>query len=425
MNCLNCGCKTDNFLCGNCINLEILDKIFNEVLRFKPDECDNTYLKEYVAQQPEDFKAKFIIPELLGLFDQDGTEYYRCKYMIWCHSEDAEESAIKYIEGHTINEMKTMDVLYYLIKDYISKDYAKYGEWCELIRSNNNLGCELYLQAAECYAKIGDYDLSDELIDKCETVNAGSNPNRYILDTSDAEEIDKRIADQKRLTLRYRSGNPYWPMTEEARRKLAVIYDAKGISHNRIELKPRKVPESEFAGYKECIDTPEDYCAFWCSSVSNGRGIKDVYQIAAVKVKAGEIVATYESLIKPWDSQRTVKAAAKVLGIPTEEMNYASDVDLVMPKFFHFTGNLPLVSTDALAEQWKLLSRATRYSGMTEIKNEMLELLDLASDTDDEFDDNNNRAYLLNFFKIEEGETALDKAKANKSLYEALLNYGK
>lgn len=425
MNCLNCGCKTDNFLCGDCINLDVLDKIFNEALRFKPDECDNAYLKEYVAQQPEDFKAKSIIPELLDLFDPDETEYYRCKYMLWCHSEDAEESAINYIEGHAINEMKTMDLLYYLMKEYISKDFAKYDKWCDLIRSNSDLACELYLQAAECYAKIGEYDLSDEVIGKCEKVNGGSNPNRYILAISDADRIDKFIEDQKRRTLRYRSGKPYWPITEDARSKLAAIYDAKGISYPRIELKPQKVSESEFAGYKECIDTPEDYCAFWCSSVSNVKGIKDVYQIAAVKVISGEIVATFESLIKPWDSQQQVKSAAKELGISTDEMNKASDVDFVMPKFFAFADNLVLVSTDALAEQWKLLSRAARYSGMTEIKNEMLELLDLASDTAEEFDDNNNRNYLLDYFKIEEGKTALDKAKANKNLYEALMKVEK
>lgn len=96
-----------------------------------------------------------------------------------------------------------------------------------------------------------------------------------------------------------------------------------------------------------------------------------------------------------------------------------------MLKFFAFVGNDVLVSTGALGNQAKLISRAARYAGMREIKNEFYDLLDLAADTSVEFDfANNTREYLLEHFFITEGKSALEKAKINKKLYDALRNCG-
>ena len=53
------------------------------------------------------------------------------------------------------------------------------------------------------------------------------------------------------------------------------------------------------------------------------------------------------------------------------------------------------------------------------------DILDLAAETSEEFDfDNNTREYLLAYFSIREGKTALEKAEVNKQLYDALKEYG-
>ena len=68
---------------------------------------------------------------------------------------------------------------------------------------------------------------------------------------------------------------------------------------------------------------------------------------------------------------------------------------------------------------------AARYAGMSEIKNKLYDLLDLAADTSAEFDlANNTREYLLSHFSIAEGKTALEKARINKQLYDALKSCG-
>ena len=108
-----------------------------------------------------------------------------------------------------------------------------------------------------------------------------------------------------------------------------------------------------------------------------------------------------------------------------ETIESALDVDLAMKDFFSFVENDVLVSTGALGNQAKLISRAARYAGMARIGNEFYDLLDMAADASPEFDmSNNTREFLLSHFSIVEGGTALEKAIANKSLYDALTNYG-
>lgn len=169
----------------------------------------------------------------------------------------------------------------------------------------------------------------------------------------------------------------------------------------------------------------EDYCAFWCAETFSVTASKGIYQIAAVKVRNGRITEEFQELIRPWDGIADRKDAARKAGVELSVIESAEDVDRVMPKFFAFVGDDVLVSTGALGNQAKLLTRAARYTGMREIKNEFYDLLDLATDTSTEFDlANNTREYLLGRFSVEEGKTALEKAKVNKTLYDLLANYG-
>ena len=130
-------------------------------------------------------------------------------------------------------------------------------------------------------------------------------------------------------------------------------------------------------------------------------------------------------MIRPWDGLSYRIDAAKKAGVELSVIESAEDVDLVMQKFFAFVSNDVLVSTGALGNQAKIISRAARYAGMKEIKNEFYDILDLAADVSADFDlENNTREYLLNRFSIEEGQTALEKAKINKKLYDELMSYG-
>ena len=425
MKCLNCGCKSERFLCDQCLSVDILDKIFNEIRFYKPDTCENPYLSDFVLGLTEKYEERKILPVILEYFDFEISEYYFCQYFKMCKDERFESSAIKYLQKNDIRNIRSQQVLYDLIDSYIPNNFIKPKKWCKIIADSNDFYCELYAIAAKYFAMIGEYDLADEITDKALSICNDVGNDSFLFYS--LENMVIRLEKQKADTLRYRTKKPYWPVTEERRRAVAMFYDEKGISYPRIEKKPLKVSESDFSPIRECLDDElPEYCVFWCAETFSVSAVKCIYQIAAAKIRDGVVSESFESFIRPWDaSSSTRKAAAKEIGVPIETIDNAEDVDLVLVKFFEFVGDDVLVSTGALGNQAKLISRAARYAGMKEIKNEFLDLLDVAADKNSNFDlSNNTREYLLSYFLIEEGKTALEKALVNKQIYDLLKVYG-
>ena len=426
MKCLNCGCASERYLCPDCTTADILSKIFFEIRSYKPETCENPYLAEFAAGLTKKYEERDILPEILGYFDFETAEYFYCQYYRMHRDDRFEDAAITYLNRHDLLEIRSQRILYALLDSYIPNNFIKPKPWCEMISASDDFCCDLYLTAAKYYAMIGEYDLSDATADKADEIARGDEDHSRLLYFS-PEGILIRLEKQKADTLRYRTKKPYWPLTEERRRAVAMFYDEKGIKYPRIENKPMKVPENEFAPINECFDEMlTDYCTFWCSEVFSVSGIKCIYQIAAVKVRDNQVVDTFETLVRPWDARiEARKSAAKEIGVPVEALESAEDVDLVMQKFFAFVGDNILVSTGALGNQAKLISRAARYAGMKEIRNSFFDLLDLAADVSEEFDlANNTRDYLLTHLDIPEGTNALEKAQVNKILYDALMRYG-
>ena len=424
MKCLNCGCVSEYYLCTACTTADILDKLFNEICFYKPEVCENPYLSEFASGLSEKYAERDVIPAILDLFDFEISEFYYFQYYRMRRDARFEDAAIAYLNTHELDNIRTQNVLYDLIKSYIPNDFIKPKKWCELIAESDSFCCELYAVAAKYFAMIGEYELADSVADKGLLV-CKSEENRTFLFYS-PENMIVKLEKQKEDTNRYRTKKPYWPATEERRRAVAMFYDEKGIKYPRIENRPEKIKESEFAPINECFDDDfADYCAFWCAETFSLVATKGIYQIAAVKVRNGVITEEFQELIRPWDGIADRKDAARKVGVDLSVIESAEDVDLVIPKFFAFVGDDVLVSTGALGNQAKLISRAARYAGMREIKNEFYDLLDLAADTDSEFDfANNTREYLLAHFSLVEGKSALEKAQISKQLYDALKNYG-
>lgn len=424
MKCLNCGCTSERCLCATCMTDDVLNRIYKEILYFNPETRENPYLVEYVASLQKNDAQRDIMPYVLDQLDFEISEFYYCRYYKMRKDIRFEDSALAYLRTHELTDIHTQNVLYDLIESYIPNDFIKPKKWCERIAASNSLCCELYAVAAKYFAMIGEYDLADTVTDK--GMRLCNEENRRVFIFYSPENMIRRLDKQKEDTNRYRTKKPYWPATEERRRAVAMFYDEKGIKHPRIENKPEKIKENEFAPIKECFeDKLVDYSAFWCADTFSLTAAKEIYQIAAVKIRDGKIAGEFQQLIRPWDGLSYRIDAAKKAGVELSVIESAEDVDLVMQKFFAFVSNDVLVSTGALGNQAKIISRAARYAGMKEIKNEFYDILDLAADVSADFDlENNTREYLLNRFSIEEGQTALEKAKINKKLYDELMSYG-
>lgn len=425
MKCLHCGAEQGHYLCDKCLTEEILEKVFYELIFFKPDSCSSPYIAELVSKQTVKYAERTIIPEILDLFPVEVSAFFSCRYSFITKEPAFERDAIDFIGTHDLNDKNTQRVLYDLLDLYLRNDFIKPRRWCDLILASDNLCYELYASATQYYSMVGDYDLAEQVLNKATNYCEDSAYNQFLRLPRD-KAVDN-LAKLKNDLLRYRTKKPYWPNTEERRRAVAMFYDEKGIAYPRIENRPPKVSENEFEPINECFaESLLDFCTFWCSEAFSVTASKCIYQIAAVKVRSGAITETFESFIRPWDAGSSArKTAAKEIDVSVETIESALDVDLVMKNFFAFVGHDTLVSTGALGNQAKLISRAARYAGMRKIENEFFDLLDLAADASPDFDMNNNtREFLLDHFSIIEGKTALEKAMANKALYDTLVNYG-
>ena len=425
MKCFNCGKETKEYLCPDCCNTEVLDKLIPQMLSYKADLCEFPYLAEYVATLTEEREVRKCIPEILAAIPTELAEYYCCLYYRYEEKGKLESAIENYLSKHDWIEGKSQNLVLYLIDFYLPNDFVKPKAWCDWITKTEGVYCELYEMAAKYFAMIGEYDLSNQLAEK------GLACERFFY--SNKERMQVKLNDQKVKTQSYRTKAPYWPKRKKGEsdesletrcRSVAMFYDEKGISYPRIESKPKKVKEDAFIQPRDCFDLPENYCAFWCMPAFSAVSAKPIYQIAAVKVDRGNITDEFQSFIRPWDGGEAVrKSAAKEVGVPLSVIEGAEDVDQVMVKFFDFVGDAVLVSTGALGDQKKLLCRAARYAGMKSLPNELYDLLDLAGETDSKFDFK-NRAELLEMLGIAEGADALGKAKANVELCNILKNYG-
>lgn len=417
MKCFNCGNETNEYLCPNCRTENIMDVLIPQMLSFKAEWCQFPYFVEYATTLQDERDVRKCVPTILEILPAEKAEYYYCLYYRYEEKEKLEHAIENYLSKHNWEERRSQKLIRFLLDYYIPNDFIKPRAWCDWIAETENVYCELYTKAAEYFAMIAEYDLSDFLVEKglaCDLFLYGNK-----------EKMQGVLEKQKAKTQGYRTKRPYWPTTEERRRAVAMFYDEKGISYPRIEGKPAKVPEDEFEPINECFDLPENYCAFWCAEAFIVASAKPIYQIAAVKVESGKQVAEFQSFVRPWDGLSGRKSAAKAAGVPLSVIEGAEDVDQVMKKFFDFVGDSVLVSTGALGDQAKLLCRAARYSGIRKLPNELCDLLDFDADTDSKFAfENNNRACLLETFKLEEGADALGKAKVNVKICEALKKYG-
>ncbi len=403
------------YLCPDCRTEEILDILIPQMLSFKAEWCKFPHLIEFVATLQDERDVRKCIPEILALLPAEMAEYYCCLYYRYEEKEKLEHAIENYLSKHDWKDRRSQKLIRFLLDHYIPNDFIKPRAWCDWITETEGIYCELYTKAAEYFAMIAEYDLSDCLVEK------GLACNLYLY--GDKEKMQGALEKQKAKTQGYRTKGPYWPTTEERKRAVSMFYDEKGIPHKRIENKPEKVPENEFEPIEECFEAPEDYCAFWCAEAFSISSAKPIYQIAAVKVENGKAIDEFQTFVRPQDGILSRKSAAKEAGVPLSVIEGAEDVDQVMTKFFAFVGDAVLVSTGALGEQAKLLCRATRYAGMKRLPNELYDLLDFAGEVDSKFGFA-NRTELLQTFNIAEGTDSLGKAKTNVALYDALKNYG-
>ena len=414
MKCLNCGKQSVAYLCDDCRTEDVLQKLYSAIRYYHPDYCTNPYLKEYVSSLTEKHAERNILPEIFSYYDKEIYDYYYCLYYNMLNDDRLEDASEKYLESHSIEMRKSQTVLYMLLNSYLRKDFEKPEKWCDQILHNENLTCELYLHAAQYYAMVAEYDKAESLLNRVMACCDEQKQDGRLFQSFDEFRI--RVGKLRTDIERYRTKKPYWPNKKEAQDSLSAVLQKKGIDVRSAKGKPKKVAEKDFEPIREQYESDlSNYSTFWCESVPGVKGYQVIYQIAAQRIRNGTIIDEFESFIKPWDGKMAKDIAAKAAGVTIDTIEAASDVDIVMKRFFEFVGDDVLVSTDAFGLQAKNIIRLARYSGFSRIQNGFFDLLDYAGDMSDEFSmKNNSREFLLSHFFLTEGRNALEKANANR-----------
>lgn len=422
MRCINCGNDSDGLLCKECRTMSVLDSVYNQILGFRLDECQNEFLCELYKSQEGIPMWDNIIP-LLELFDRTSVLFYYINFYRLSNKYKnlLLHACIEYLDIYKERNDSREEVIYRLVNDCYKppKEFVAQKAYCDYIACTEGLFPELYITAAFYFDCIGDYDIADKLLNYVENALDTKTINKYIF--GDYASKKKAINDQREKIEKHRA-KPYWPTKEEDREKLKPFYDERGIDYTVRGKKSIKVKESDFILPDEHIGGPLDtYVAFWCYECSAMVG-KGTCQIGAVKVNEGKIVDEFQEYVRPWDHiEKQCQAAAKKLNIAEEVFKSAETVDIVFTKFMQFVESYVLISTGAMGEQLSLISRAARYAGLKTIDNKLFDILDYAAEVNPEYDlMNNNREYIIKDLGIEEGFNALAKARVNMRLYEKL-----
>ena len=411
MKCLICGTDSNYALCDNCNNQNNVALLFHLFGDYGAELEKYPIVEDYISGFEKKTEARRILIDVAKNYNGNDADYYLCRAYALTYDESFENRALEYLEKHKDNDSKRQRVLLDLLNSYVSKVFSKPELFCKDVLETEGLYSELYYKAAEYYATVGDYDISESLITKTlEKLNNGTCSPMIYPKEKEISEFEKL----KEKVIKYRAGTPYWPRNPEKRRVVAEIYEAKGIEHPRIEPKSKKVNEADFKPISETLDPPNRYVSFWCTEVFSTVA-KDICEIGAITIDGDNQIDSFHSYIKPWKSHATAIGRLNL----ERELQDAPDVDFVIDDFIKYIGNDPLVAPGALESQGNLLTRAFRYAGKDHIDNNFFDLLDYADDTSDTFEVW-TRDKLIERFGLADGGNALEKAIVNNEIFFAL-----
>lgn len=411
MRCLICGKESKKLLCGNCNTEENVNELFHLLGDYGVNWDEYPLVKEYIESCPSITEARKGLSDILVDYHEEDFDFYECRLYAMTYDSRLEEVAINYLNKHEIKDERWQRVLLDLLNVYQFKDFEKPLRWCEEITTLTDLCSELYYKAAEYFAITGEYDSSEKLIDETiDALDSGKLTTMLYPVEKEKEELSKL----KGKLQTYRTKRPYWPNSPEKRQMIAEIYDKKGINHPRVESKPKKVKEGDFKPIAETLEPPISYVSFWCREVFSTVS-KDICEIGLVKMEEGKETGSFHKYIKPWSSS---VSAVKQLKLE-KELESAEDVDIVMKQALEFAKGFVMLAPGALDSQSKLIVRAARYAGISEIDNCFFDLLDYADEISDDFEIW-TREKLLEKYQINDAQNAVDKARINVQLYKAM-----
>ena len=170
---------------------------------------------------------------------------------------------------------------------------------------------------------------------------------------------------------------------------------------------------------KRLYDYMSDYVVFDLETTGTSCNSDEVIEISAIKVKDGEVVDEFTSLVNP---ERPIPFyASQVNGITDDMVIDAPTFDIVLREFLEFTGDAVLVGHNIHSFDMKFIYRdAERYYGQT-ITNDYIDTLTMARQRLQELD-HHKLVDLAEHYGIsaEGAHRALNDCRMNQQVFERL-----
>lgn len=226
MRCLCCGAETPDLLCMNCRSEENFEATLLMLVKKDISKIDNVYFQDFAASVGEEYDREKYARKLLDLYNGNDLDFLTCRFYQRTDNLEFKSLAEKYLSEHEFATRKTQQILYdYLEK--IKKDYEYAEQYVLGICDKPGVSIEVRLLCAECCAMFGNYSVADKLLNKAE--EQCEIEDFYIF--SNKEYMTARKEKLKKENDRYKSVKPYWPNSEDDRRRLVPLYEAKGIKY--------------------------------------------------------------------------------------------------------------------------------------------------------------------------------------------------
>lgn len=366
--CLFCNQYSNGLMCEKCFSKQKLEEILAQLLRHTGTQTENKKLREYVCSFVSKADAADAVLSLTAQYPAFDLKFFRVQ--AWKNKGAAfrpqfNKEAREYLAGPFENEKRYIYTARGLVKGLM----AEY-ELTEALLLTEKLTTEFFdllsvADRAECLLRLRRGKEAVAVLEK-----GLSEAKEYRDSVAVDREAEKQVAEKLVQQLDR--------ALAETRVKVAEQYiytPAKKVYRDKVEEEvDRAAGKSGPVGLH--VGAKDGYTDFVCFDFeTTGLGVSDkITEIGAVKVVGGEICERYDRLINP--GMEISDFIADLTGITNEMVKNEPKIEIVLPEFLAFCGELPLVAHNAKFDSRFLVREAGRL-GVT-LTNPVVDTLALA-----------------------------------------------
>lgn len=389
--CIICGAECENYICEECAKTVDLEAVCFDVMRYKPDECENTLWNEIAGQYENPYNFRDIAFALADLLPSPRQQYVRMISLAGnglCVKKDKRNDLYELYEeceGADGLSQQEANRIRGLVVDALYKDYL-YQEAEEIAAETidcDDIPVYAYMAIAEFYTKTRRYDASDDALAKATAICGDDEIYRKMIDKRQAEndkQRENKAAGKKE----------YMPAPKEDKDEIRERYvdflnsigiDAE-LPMSRINRCPNPIKKDRYPAPVIRRDSDFDsFVAFDLETTGLSSKYNSIIEIGAIKVVGGEVVESeefiFQEFVKPFRSKFTEEIES-LTGITLQDLIFAREMWEVFPDFMDFAGDNILLGYNCNAFDSRFMARAGRYSHII-IENPYFDVMQYAA----------------------------------------------